>query len=72
MVAPVQVVVDLASRLTVDRLRPRAGSVSNPNSPQISISTSRVQLPYDPSAVLLLEVMTSVVSKSGQTITELW
>ncbi|KAK4046649.1 GDP/GTP exchange factor for ARF [Microbotryomycetes sp. JL201] len=72
LVAPVQALVDLGQRLTVDRLRGRAGSLSAPNSPQINISTARVQLPYDPSAVLLVEMVTSVVARAQGSIVELW
>ncbi|KAK4052248.1 GDP/GTP exchange factor for ARF [Microbotryomycetes sp. JL221] len=72
LVAPVQALVDLGQKLTIDRLRPRAGSISTPNSPQINISTARVQLPYDPSASLLLEMVTSVVSRAEDSIQELW
>lgn len=60
--------------MTVDKLRTKTGSGSGsvPNSPQISISASRVQLPYDPSAVLLLEILTSIVAKSEDSILDLW
>ena len=72
LVAPVQVLVDLVQRVTIDRTRTRSGSGSAPNSPQISITPSRVQLPYDPSAVLLLEIATSIVARSGESLTDLW
>jgi brefeldin A-resistance guanine nucleotide exchange factor 1 len=73
-VTPVQVLVDLTQRMTVDRLRSRAslGSASTPTPPQAPASTSRVQLPYDPSAVLLLEILTSIVTSASGSITELW
>ncbi|GAA5882904.1 hypothetical protein JCM1840_000744 [Sporobolomyces johnsonii] len=75
LVAPLQALVDLIQKMTTDRLRTRSGSGSSsaPNSPQISITTtSRVQLPYDPSAVLLLEIATSIVARSDEALSELW
>ncbi|KAM0791993.1 hypothetical protein ACM66B_007105 [Microbotryomycetes sp. NB124-2] len=72
LIAPVQALVDIGQKLTVDRLRPRAGSLSAPNSPQINISTARLQVPYDPSAVLLVEMVTSVVARAQGSIVELW
>lgn len=72
--ASVQVLIELIQRLTVDRLRTKSGSAagSAPSTPQISISTARVQLSYDPSAILLLEILTSVVARSGDSILDLW
>ncbi|BGP52381.1 GDP/GTP exchange factor for ARF [Rhodotorula kratochvilovae] len=73
LVTPVQVLVDLVQRLTIDRVRSRTGSGSSaPNSPQISITPSRVQLPYDPSAVLLLEIATSIIARSQESLADLW
>ncbi|CEQ40773.1 SPOSA6832_02437, partial [Sporobolomyces salmonicolor] len=75
LVAPLQALVDLIQKMTTDRLRTRSGSGSSsaPNSPQISLTTtSRVQLPYDPSAVLLLEIATSIVARSDEALSELW
>ncbi|GAA6005362.1 hypothetical protein JCM11491_002672 [Sporobolomyces phaffii] len=72
IVAPLQALIDLEQRLTVERLRTRSGTTSAPNSPQISISASRDQLPYDPCAVLLLEVVTSIVTRSKDGLSELW
>lgn len=72
LIAPLQALIELEQRLTVERLRIRAGSGSAPNSPQISITTSRDQLPYDPCAVLLLEVITSIVSRSKDALSEIW
>ncbi|GAA6025135.1 hypothetical protein JCM8202_005730 [Rhodotorula sphaerocarpa] len=72
--AAVKTLGDLVQRATTERLRLRAGSGSGSatNSPQINVSTSRVQLPYDPSAVFLLEVYASVVSRSSPALAELW
>ncbi|POY71606.1 hypothetical protein BMF94_5391 [Rhodotorula taiwanensis] len=72
--AAVKTLAELVQRSTTERLRLRAGSGSSSaaNSPQINVSASRVQLPYDPSAVFLLEVFTSVVSRSGPALAELW
>ncbi|BGP21002.1 GDP/GTP exchange factor for ARF [Rhodosporidiobolus nylandii] len=72
LVAPLQVLVDLVQRLTIERIRTKTGSGSVPNSPQISITQSRVQLPYDPAAVLLLEIATSIVVRSKDSLAELW
>ncbi|GAA6008572.1 Sec7 domain-containing protein [Rhodotorula paludigena] len=72
LVHPVQILVDLVQRITIDRVRTRSGSGSAPNSPQISITPSRVQLPYDPSAVLLLEIVTSIVARSQESLGDLW
>ncbi|BGP04186.1 GDP/GTP exchange factor for ARF [Rhodotorula toruloides] len=72
LVAPVQILFDLVHRITIDRVRTRSGSGSVPNSPQININASRVQLPYDPAAVLLLEIATSIVTRSQDYLTELW
>ncbi|GAA5820135.1 hypothetical protein JCM3770_005386 [Rhodotorula araucariae] len=73
LLTPVQVLVDLVQRMTIDRVRSRSGSGSSaPNSPQISITPSRVQLPYDPSAVLLLEIATSIIARSQESLADLW
>ena len=73
LVAPVQVLVELTQRLTVDRIRPRTSNGGSiPNSPVITTTSSRIQLPYDPSAVLLLEILTSIVAKARPAIHELW
>ncbi|GAA5880201.1 hypothetical protein JCM8547_006589 [Rhodosporidiobolus lusitaniae] len=73
LVAPLQVLVELVQRLTIERVRTKSGSGSSvPNSPQISITQSRVQLPYDPSAVLLLEIATSIVARSKKSLADLW
>ncbi|SGY37639.1 BQ5605_C003g01849 [Microbotryum silenes-dioicae] len=72
LVAPVQVLVELCQRLTIDRLRTRTGSATTNQSPQISLPTARVQLPYDPSAVFLLEIATSIASRSTESIAGLW
>ncbi|SCV67937.1 BQ2448_58 [Microbotryum intermedium] len=72
LIAPVQVLVELCQRLTVDRLRTRTGSATTTQSPQISLPTARVQLPYDPSAVFLLEVATSIASRSTESLVGLW
>ncbi|GAA6009496.1 hypothetical protein JCM10207_003803 [Rhodosporidiobolus poonsookiae] len=74
LTAPVQILIDLVQRLTIDRVRTKSGSGSGsvPNSPQISITQSRVQLPYDPAAVLLLEIVTSIVARAKESIAELW
>ena len=72
LVAPLQALIELDQRITVERLRTRAGAGSAPNSPQISINSSRDQLPYDPCAVLLLEVVTSIVSRSQDALSEIW
>ncbi|GEM12705.1 sec7 domain-containing protein [Rhodotorula toruloides] len=45
LIAPVQILFDLVHRITIDRVRTRSGSGSVPNSPQININASRVQLP---------------------------
>lgn len=72
----VKTLIELVQRATTERLRLRAGSGSSSgsatNSPQINVTASRVQLPYDPSAVFLLEVFTSVVARSGPALAELW
>lgn len=77
-VAPVEMLVGLMQKMTIDRLRTRSLSASVSGSP-LSLSqqtnvatTSRIQLPYDPSAVLLLEVLTSVVSRTSESTSELW
>ncbi|GAA6035516.1 hypothetical protein JCM8097_000294 [Rhodosporidiobolus ruineniae] len=72
LVAPLQVLVELVQRLTIERVRTKSGSGSVPNSPQISISAARVQLPYDPAAVLLLEIATSIVVRSKESLADLW
>jgi len=82
LVAPVTILIDLTQKMTIDRLRgkPNTGAAHNfshsPQSqpqPQISITTARHQLAYDPSAVLLLEVLTSVVSRADdKALLELW
>lgn len=71
LVVPAQVLVELTQRMTVDRLRSRM-SVTGGAPPPSAGSTSRVQLPYDPSAVLLLEILTSIVSGASGSINELW
>ncbi|GAA5877623.1 hypothetical protein JCM3774_005361 [Rhodotorula dairenensis] len=74
LVAAVKTLIDLVHRATTERLRLRAGSGSGSttNSPQINVTASRVQLPYDPSAVFLLEIFTSVVVRSGDALVDLW
>ncbi|GAA5889769.1 hypothetical protein JCM6882_004317 [Rhodosporidiobolus microsporus] len=72
LVAPLQVLIELVQRLTIERVRTKSGSGSVPNSPQISITASRVQLPYDPAAVLLLEIATSIVARSKESLADLW
>ncbi|GAA5978631.1 hypothetical protein JCM5350_002459 [Sporobolomyces pararoseus] len=72
LVAPLQALIELEQRITVERLRTRSSANSAPNSPQISISASRDQLPYDPCAVLLLEIVTSIVTRSKEGLSELW
>ncbi|KAK4697919.1 golgi-specific brefeldin A-resistance guanine nucleotide exchange factor 1, partial [Phenoliferia sp. Uapishka_3] len=71
LVVPVQVLVELTQKLTIDRLKAKGGG-STPTSPMITTKSSRIQLPYDPSAVLLLEILTSVVVKARPAISELW
>ncbi len=71
LIAPVNILIDLTQKMTIERLRGKPGAA--PQSPQISITTARHQLPYDPSAVLLLEILTSVVSKADDhALLELW
>lgn len=72
LITPLQALIELEQRLTIERLRTRSGSGSIPNSPQISITASRDQLAYDPCAVLLLEIVTSVVTRSKESLSELW
>ena len=72
LIAPVQVLVDLSQRMTVEKLRTKTAAGSASNSPQITLTASRVQLPYDPSAVLLLEILTSIVARSEDSILDLW
>lgn len=79
MLTPVQILVVLASKLTIDRLRLRspaindtASSTAAPSTVVTATTISRVQLPYDPSAVLLLEILASIVLKSTDSISELW
>lgn len=84
LMTPVQILVTLSSKLTIDRLRASpvindtASGVATPSAasttPAVkSVPTlSRIQLPYDPSAVLLLETLTSIVLKSVDSIVELW
>ena len=77
LLAPVEVIVTLMQKMTVDRVRspvtvPTIAPASSPISAPIAPSPSRVQLPYNPSAVLLLEILTSIVSKSSRSIRQLW
>lgn len=73
LTAPVQILIELTQRMTVDRVRGRSSAVGAlPNSPVITTTPSRVQLPYDPSSVLLLEILTSIVAKAESSIAELW
>ncbi|GAA5913201.1 Arf family guanine nucleotide exchange factor GEA2 [Sporobolomyces salmoneus] len=72
LVAPLQALIDLEQRLTIERLRTPSGPGSSPTPPQISITASRDQLPYDPCAVLLLEIVTSIVTRSKEGLSELW
>lgn len=72
LIAPVQVLVDLTQKMTVEKLRARP-VINNLGSPQLGAATnSRTQLPYNPSAVLLLEILTSIVAKAPDSLVDLW
>lgn len=61
-----QSLVELAERLTSDRLGSRefAGAPSQ--------SASRHQLPYEPASVFLLELMVSIAGQSEDSLSETW
>ena len=79
LVPPTQALITLAQRATLDRARPRAGSISahgdrtpTPRPGATTANATRSPLPYDPSAVFLVEVMTGVVVRSPSSIDVLW
>lgn len=69
--ASIEAVVDLAERVTLDRIRPKAFATTNGSNSSPSV-LMRTQLPYDPSSAFLLELMVSIASKTPDAISETW
>lgn len=64
-------VVDLNERLTLDKMRNRS-TVNTQGSGPPSPASGRVQVPYDPSVVFMLEFMMSIAGEAEHAIRETW